>query len=61
MDEAATDGKPPDDHVEKAADDEAEEEAGCLEKHGRQHGVSVQERLLSKTGYRSRIADEGGV
>jgi hypothetical protein len=61
MDEAATGGKPPDDHVEKAADDEAEEEAGSLEEQGRQHGVSVQERRLSKTGYRSRIADEGGV
>jgi hypothetical protein len=49
MDEAATGGKPPDDHIEEAADDEAEEEAGSLEERGRQHGVSVQERFLSMT------------
>ena len=45
MYKAATGGKPPDHHVEKAADDEAEEEAGSLEEQGRQHGVSVQELL----------------
>jgi hypothetical protein len=50
MYKAATGGKPPDHHVEKAADDEAEKEAGSLEEQGRQHGVSVQECFLSKTG-----------
>ncbi len=49
MYKAATGGKPPDHYVEKAADDEAEEEAGSLEEQGRQHGVSVQELFLSKT------------
>jgi hypothetical protein len=49
MDKATTGGKPPDHHVEKAADDEAEKEAGSLEEQGRQHGVSVQELFLSKT------------
>ena len=39
---AATFRKPPDHHVQEAADDEAEEKANPLEKPRREHGVIVQ-------------------
>jgi len=58
---ATTCRKPADYHVEKAADDETEEEAGFLEEQRRQHSVSVQEGFLGNTRIRIWIVTREGV